>query len=390
MLEGASNTEANLVTASNTEVNLVTQMEGENGAAKESTDINHQLGLISAQLKQLTVDVNTIKLQQPLQTEKSSSNEVKTTHTHQSLSIGATSTHTDPSPVSNFWSSDDILSLVSRSRSLKRITEIVPHFTEHNEGLSCNLCNSNLDYDVNLGVNFENVNSMPRPFRNLKISVGKHLKSESHLLKLDEKAKKDKANEIHISVGKRSALNCAGHAYTGYYFSAPYEMYSYSISDTFSAGGEVGTKNHSKEFPRLFLPHVYDVMKDHIVDNIIHDDLPFGIIADKVTISHRTRHAVGIRIPVYDLKYSSLTKDIYLKSASVKHHDGLSICNHMLDSVEAAGFPRVYIRKNLSGGAFDGQYTSLNIGKHMSDVLDSHTNIAWDPMHRVQLAYNDS
>ena len=53
------------------------------------------------------------------------------------------------------------------------------------------------------------------------------------------------------------------------------------------------------------------------------------------------------------------------------------------------GFPLAYICSHLSGGAFDCQYTCLNLGDYVSQILDSPTNISWDPMHRLQLSFKD-
>ena len=38
----------------------------------------------------------------------------------------------------------------------------------------------------------------------------------------------------------------------------------------------------------------------------------------------------------------------------------------------------------------DGQYTCLNIGTHMNDVLCRNVNLCWDPMHRIELANKDA
>lgn len=338
----------------------------------EDYTIHQHLGAIMSQINRLSLDVNTIKLKP----EQATTTTVTSTHTH--------------SEESNFWGSGDITCLIKHSRSLARITEIVPHMEIHNEGVHCKLCNATLAYNSDFGVSFEKVHNLPTSFKNLRISVVRHLESKTHKIAVDKVVQADKSHEVYLSIGKKAALNCAGHAYTGYYFSAPNVMYEYTIADTFNAGGEVGTKCHSSNFPTLFLPHMYSALKDHIVDNVIHDNLPFGIMADKVTISHRTRHMVGIRLPVFDLDYPSLTKDIYVQSASVKHHDGLSLSNHLLDSIEAMGIPRFYIRSHLSGSAFDGQYTKLNVGDHLSEILDSPTSISWDPMHVLQLSFKDS
>ena len=72
------------------------------------------------------------------------------------------------------------------------------------------------------------------------------------------------------------------------------------ISQTFIiVVGLIGSKNHSRMFPYKFLPHIYNVIRTSIKNFIITNKLPFGILADKMTSNHLTRHMVGIRIPIW-------------------------------------------------------------------------------------------
>ena len=65
-----------------------------------------------------------------------------------------------------------------------------------------------------------------------------------------------------IKNGKECGINCAGIAYNTLYFSESGKTYEQDIADVYSCGRLVGTKNHSARFPYLFLPHVYDVIKN--------------------------------------------------------------------------------------------------------------------------------
>ena len=40
--------------------------------------------------------------------------------------------------------------------------------------------------------------------------------------------------------------------------------------------------------------------------------------------------------------------------------------------------------------AMDGQYTCLNVQRYMEERLMKNVNLSWDPMHRIELASNDS
>ena len=76
-----------------------------------------------------------------------------------------------------------------------------------------------------------------------------------------------------------------------------------------------------------------------------------------------------MRIPIFDLKYSGIVKDIFMQSSPIQELDGLGVTNHILDSFEAFGLPLTYQHNNASGMAMDGQYTKLNVETHMRDIL---------------------
>lgn len=63
----------------------------------------------------------------------------------------------------------------------------------------------------------------------------------------------------------------------------------------YSGGSSVGVSNQSKEFCRLFLPHVHSVLSKEITSYIVDNDLPVGIFVDKITLNHRSRHIVDIK-----------------------------------------------------------------------------------------------
>ena len=173
-----------------------------------------------------------------------------------------------------------------------------------------------------------------------------------------------------------------------YYSYSSNRSYEYSNADAYNSGGNVGIKNHSKEFPRAFLPSLYNVMRKDLTDFIMNRQLPIGILADKMTVHHRTRHIIGIRIPLWDISCSDIVKDIYIQCSSVKHHTG-NIAHHLIDSLVSAGINLPYISKNISGLAMDEEYTKLDTGNHVESIIDTAVNLSWDPMHRIQLAYDD-
>ena len=52
-----------------------------------------------------------------------------------------------------------------------------------------------------------------------------------------------------------------------------------------------------------------------------------------MTTRHRTRHLVGIRVPIFDTRYDGITKDIFVQSSPIKELDGFSVADHMIKLV---------------------------------------------------------
>ena len=122
------------------------------------------------------------------------------------------------------------------------------------------------------------------------MSVLRHLKSDTHsqnylLLKNTRKEERET-----MSIAKQCALNCASVAHTTLFFAESRLSYEYHITDVNNSGGLMGTKNHSQRFPGCFLPHVYSVIILDIKHFVISNDLPFGVLADRMTSNHLARH----------------------------------------------------------------------------------------------------
>ena len=211
-----------------------------------------------------------------------------------------------------------------------------------------------------------------------------HEKNRRQALKLEAEEAE------HIKIGETCGINVAAAAYTSYFFSESYESFEYHITDIYNSGGAVGTKNHSKNFPSNFLKPMYESVKSKFLNFIIGSNVPFGYLADKMTVKHRARHMVGMRIPIFDLKYDGIVRDVFIQSSPVKDLDGKGISQHITDSFLGFGLPLSFQRKQASGMAMDGQYTKLNVEKHVSEILDVDINLSWDPAHRVEKLYSDS
>ena len=268
---------------------------------------------------------------------------------------------------------ENSLEIVASCRSVEIILSLFPCFTINNDanedGLHCKVCQVTLKYDFALGVTFDSSQKMPSQFSHLKESVKRHVQSPHHITTAAGKEKQSKEQSRLLKTSKETAINCASAAYLTFKLGLSYSAYENILAEVHSSGGNIGLKNHSKEFPRLFLPHMYDVLRGSVSSYVIENKLPFGLLADKMTAKHRKRHIMGIRVPIWDLNNSDINRDVYIRHSAVGYGSGKAIVDHMLANVEAFRFEIGYIRKNLIGMAMDGQYTCLNVDTHMSDRL---------------------
>lgn len=162
--------------------------------------------------------------------------------------------------------------------------------------------------------------------------------------------KKRYEQDLKLSeLGKQSGINCASAAYLTYKIDASYANYGSVIAEFHNCGAFVGQKNYSKEFARLFLPHVYIVLRKNIASYICNEGLPIGIVADKMTVNHRTRHIVGIRIPIYDINHTSLFTSIYLEHHFCTDVTGKGLCESILNTIDKFGLSKSYLRNHLIG-----------------------------------------
>lgn len=295
--------------------------------------------------------------------------------------------------LSTLVNNQNVHELLVACRSIDMILSFFPCFTvkeDFGQGLICTACESTLRYDFSYGMSFGSDESIPLAFSHLKESIKRHTKSATHLSNMKIKENISKQNETVYKQSKEAAINCASAAYLGYKFGLSHSFYEHCVSEISSAGGNVGLKNHSKEFSRKFLSPMYDVIKKSLISHIIDNRFPFGLIADKMTARHRKRHIIGIRVPIWDINNPNINRDIYIRHSAIGYGSGESMVDHLLTNVEMFGIPLPYIRKYMVGMAMDGQYTCLNIGSIMGKVLLKPINLSWDPMHRIELANKDA
>ena len=223
----------------------------------------------------------------------------------------------------------------------------------------------------------------------MKEFIKRHIQSSNHISTSALKEKLSKEHEVLYKQSREAAVNCTSACYLGFKLGLSYFSYEHFVTKIHMSGGNVGLKNHSKEFSRNFLEHIYDVLRGTFVSFVTDNKLPFGLLADKMTAKCRKRHIIGVRVPIWDINNPLINRDIYLRHSSVGYGSGEAIVDHLLANLQSFGFPLPSIRKHLIGMAMDGQYTCLNVDTHMSDKLQKHINLSWDHMHRIELASKD-
>lgn len=286
---------------------------------------------------------------------------------------------------------EERIELLTNSRSIERLLKWARCFVRIDDGLQCLYCGSSLLYDFKNGESFTENDIMPRSFRNLKTDIKRHMQSNKHITNSQTYFREKKESEEMENAGKLNALNCANAAYFIYKKNLSYESYEDLVCIMHNSGCDIGTKNHSKEFPRLYLPHVHSVLLKEIATFITSADLPVGIVADKITVNHRSRHIVGLRIPIFDVNARNLFHSIYLEHNFVNDFSGKGLSSSILNTLDKFGLDAQYVREHLAGLAVDGQYIKLGVADHIKTELNLKNVLAsWDIMHRIELMEKNS
>lgn len=214
----------------------------------------------------------------------------------------------------NLLTDEEHDNLFTSARTIDGLLKWAPDntFVRTEGGLMCKAYSSTLSYDFTNEKDSFTCENMTDCFRLLKYDLKRHIKSATHE-KQSLAMKEREEEELKLKeYGKQIAINCASAAYMTYKLDSSYSSYENIITEFCNSGASVGQKNHSKEFPRLFLPHVYSSLAKTICSYIMNEGVPIGIVADKMTVNHRTRHIIGLRVPIFDINNHKLFENIYL------------------------------------------------------------------------------
>ncbi|GBM12848.1 hypothetical protein AVEN_114938-1 [Araneus ventricosus] len=81
--------------------------------------------------------------------------------------------------------------------------------------------------------------------------------------------------------------------------------------------------------------------------------------------NHRSRHIVGLRIPIFDFNTNNLFHSIYLEHNFVNDFSCKGLSSSILKTLLKFGLDAQYVREHLVGIAVDGQYIKLGDANHI-------------------------
>ena len=76
--------------------------------------------------------------------------------------------------------------------------------------------------------------------------------------------------------------------------------FEHHIADIYHCGRLVGTPNHSRKFTGVFSTHLYTVIRRDIKKMVVSNNLPFCVMADKMTSKHLTSHGWNPCVKISD------------------------------------------------------------------------------------------
>ena len=83
-----------------------------------------------------------------------------------------------------------------------------------------------------------------------------------------------------------------------------------NLTGCYKSWTEVGLKNPSQEFARIFLPHIYAVLRKEMCNFTVNNMLTIGIIADKRTSDRCSCYIIDLKVPTFDINHESFYQSV--------------------------------------------------------------------------------
>ncbi|XP_043189268.1 uncharacterized protein LOC122375015 isoform X2 [Amphibalanus amphitrite] len=251
-----------------------------------------------------------------------------------------------------------------------------------------------IKYEFSTGTSFPKPAVMPTAFSRLKESVREHLISKTHKRCLEAKTrdseKEAKAARLQGSVSYR-VIRTAYHVIK---HSMPQLQFEKMITLQDINGLNMGNIGHSfmqmNRFRREFFLEVLELLTRHISRTAC-----VAVMADKVTVKHRTIDITAVMAVVPEAPSGHLIQSFVVGAPVVKKHDGTSLANGWIKTLAAVG---IKSPKQIAAICTDGQYHGLSVpskfleqlAKTQEDVRERSMSpcvpMLWDGAHLLALA----
>lgn len=183
-------------------------------------------------------------------------------------------------------------------------------------------------------------------------------------------------------------------AYQGLREGDSYESFTRRLVIAKSNGVEVGDINHSRAFISRFRDCCRTVVMERIATFFETEDPATGrlpivaVIADKVTENRRTGQLVGVIVMVEGRLVA-----IFIDDLVVRTHTALGLAENIVAALGKVRLTKEKLKKQMAGGAFDGQYIVLGADRKLCELVDidrSFVCLRWDNAHRLELSLGDA
>ena len=275
---------------------------------------------------------------------------------------------------------EDVKEVMRECRTISEVLNSCPEFEKDKEGsISCMVCKTKFRAEEDCNDDEEN-QILSRKFRNLKITLVKHLESNVHIAECTKKVAVEALEAKQESRVNLIGLVLGSICYLLLKRGRPYEDYTDWISLLAKFGVDVGEINHSHNFVGKFRKRAAEAVqrrwRKHLSTRCPQTGClpPVKILGDMATHQHWTRQAVGLAVLMPGSK--QLIQTIILGFPRICKHNGESLSKNIAETVDP------YIKgEQYLGTSFDGAYGTVKVG----EKLDEHFGVEgvhdWDPVH---------
>ena len=253
-------------------------------------------------------------------------------------------------------------------------------------------------YNFSEGINFQRPQHVPRVFSQLKDALKSHLSGKKHRDNTAARSHEEEREARRSADGARIAKNVLRIAYKVLFYSLPHAMFETMVFTNHLNGARVGDICHSATQMQRYRKAFCDEVLNSVANHIAYSPC-VALVADKVTVMHRTIDITAMITLVPHAPPESLIQAFILGAPVVADSDGSSLAEEWLATARASG---INSAEKLSAICTDGQYHHGSVPSRFLKLLqDSESDYAkrskvpsvpclWDGAHLLQLADGDA